>query len=220
MRPRRLIGRAYTALRASFDVSAARDIGRPLNFTVRGRPGGTFVNTAAAASQSTFVTVLAWLTIVLSGFATLVGLMQNVMLNFVMPGVIANAPNASANAFPLVAARAFLLAFLCFVAFMTYVGYALLKRRNWARRTLIVLCALGIAWAIFCILMFAFGFGLWRFPTAMPPGAPPGMDSAFKAMLVMTSVLSLGMCVLFGWIIKRLRSASVRAEFNDANAVP
>jgi hypothetical protein len=37
MRPRRLIRRALRDWRASFDLSAARDIGRPLNFTVRRR---------------------------------------------------------------------------------------------------------------------------------------------------------------------------------------
>jgi hypothetical protein len=193
---------------------------RPLNFTVRGQRGDAYVNTPAVAPQSTFVTVLAWLTIVLGGFATLVGLMQNVMINFLMPTMFANAPTAAADAFPLFAARAFFLGFLCFVAFMTYAGYALLKRRKWARRTFIVVCALGVVWGILCVLMFAFGFGLWHFPPPMPPGAPPDMDSAFKAMLVMTSILSLGMCVLLAWIVKRLRSPAVRAEFGQSDVVP
>ena len=37
MRPRRPLGRIGTAWRASFDLSAACDISRPLNFTVRAR---------------------------------------------------------------------------------------------------------------------------------------------------------------------------------------
>jgi hypothetical protein len=37
MRPRRMSRRARRELRASIDVSAAYDIGRPLNFTVRRR---------------------------------------------------------------------------------------------------------------------------------------------------------------------------------------
>jgi len=177
------------------------------------------VNSPAAAPQSTFVTVLAWLAIALNGFGTLIALMQNVMINFVMPAMIANSPKAAAETFPLSAVRVLFLAFLCIVAFMTYVGYALLKRRNWARRTVIVMCALGVAWTLLCILMFAFGFGFGHFPTT-PSGAPQGMDSAFKAMLVMTSIVSLAMCVLFVWIIKRLRSPSIKAEFGQANVVP
>ena len=39
MRPRRPLGRIGTAWRASFDLSAACDISRPLNFTVRSHFG-------------------------------------------------------------------------------------------------------------------------------------------------------------------------------------
>jgi hypothetical protein len=177
------------------------------------------VNTSAATPQSTFVTVLAWLVIVLNGFGTLISLMQNVMINFLMPAMIANSPNAAAQAFPLLAARAAFFAFLCFTAFMTYVGYALMKRRNWARRTVIVVCALGVVWTLLCIVMFAFGFGLGRFPV-VPPGAPQGFDSGFKAMLVMTSITSLALCVVLSWIIKRLHAPSIRAEFSQLSVVP
>jgi len=171
------------------------------------------VNAPEAAPQSTYVTVLAWLTILLNGFGTLIAVMQNVMINFLMPSMIANAPKAPAEAFPLAAVRVMFFGLLCFAGFMTYVGYALLKRRNWARRTVIVVCALGVVWTLLCIIMFAFGIGLGRFPPTPPAGAPPGMDSAFKLMLVMTSIFSLAMALVLGWIIKRLRSSAVRAEF-------
>ena len=200
MRPRRLSGASV----------------RPLNFTVRGQLGDAFVSTPSAAPQSTFVTVLAWLTIVDSGFVTVVSLEQNVAIPFLMPATITNSPYRGA----FLAAQAFFFGFFCFVAFMTYAGYALLKRRNWARRLFIGVCGLGIAWGILCIVMFAFGFGVGRFPTPGALGAPRGMDSGFKAMEVMTSILCLGLCVLFGWVIRRLQSPSVRAEFGQADVVP
>jgi len=178
------------------------------------------VNTTAAAPQSTFVTVLAWLAICLNGMGVATALMQNVMVNFLMPTMMANSPQAAAGAFPLTVFRVFALLFLAFVAFMTYASYALLRRRNWARRTFIVICALGIAWSALCIGMFAAGFGFSRFPSSGPAAAPPDMRAAFTAMMVMMSVLAVGMSVLFGWIIKRLRSPAVKSEFTSADVVP
>jgi uncharacterized protein (DUF486 family) len=172
------------------------------------------VNTTPAAPQSTFVTVLAWLAICLNGFGVAIALMQNVMVNFLMPTMIANSPQGAAAAFPLSVFRVLALLFLAILAFMTYAGYGLLKRRNWARRTFVVVCALGIAWSALCMLMFALGFGLGRFPPSGPAAPPPNMKAVFTTVMVMTSVLTIGMCILFGWIIKRLRSATVRAEFS------
>jgi uncharacterized protein (DUF486 family) len=172
------------------------------------------VNVPAAAPQSTFVTVLAWLAICFNGLGAAIALMQNVMVNLLMPSMLANSPQAASAAFPLTVFRVFAILFLGFAAFMTYAGYALLRRRNWARQTFIVVCAVGIAWSALCLLMFALGFGFGRLPTTGPAAPPPEMKAMFTTMLVMTSMITVGMSVLFGWIIKRLRSPSVREEFS------
>lgn len=100
------------------------------------------------APQSTFVTVLAWMIIIFSAFAALVGVMQNIMVNFLMPAVIASSPVARGETIPFALFRVFAFLLLVFAAFMAYCGYALLKRRNWARRVLIVVCGAGIAWGL------------------------------------------------------------------------
>ena len=178
------------------------------------------MNVPAAAPQSTFVTVLAWIVLVFNGFAVLIALMQNVMVNFLMPTMMANTPNAQDATFGLTIFRIFAFCFLLFAGFMTYCAYALLKRRNWARVTLIVLCSLGIAWSAVCILMSALGFGLGHMPTSGPQAPPADMRAAFGAMLVMTSVMAVAMSVLFAWIITRLRSPQIRAEFGRGDVVP
>lgn len=178
------------------------------------------MNAPTAAPQSTFVTVLAWIVLVLNGFAALIGVMQNVMVNFIMPTMMANTPNDHGAAFSLTIFRVVTFCFLVFVIFMMYCAYALLKRRNWARVTFIVACSLGIAWSVLCILMFVFGFGFGRMFTSGAPAPPPDMAAAFSAMLVMTSIMGVAMAVLFAWIIKRLRSPEIRAEFGRGHVVP
>lgn len=178
------------------------------------------MNMPNEAPQSTFVSVLAWMIIILNGFAVLVGLMQNVMVNFFFPSMFVNSPSARSEAFSFTLLRVFAFGFLVSVAFMTYCGYALLKRRNWARRVLIVACGLGCAWGIVSVLLLALGIiGPGRLPNSGPTAVPPDMRHMFAAMFVMTSMITVGMCVLLGWIIRRLRSPDVRAEFGLRHVV-
>jgi hypothetical protein len=177
------------------------------------------MNAPDEAPQSTFVTVLAWLIIVLNAFAALVGVMQNVMVNFLMPTMIINSPIARSEVHSFTLFRVFALSLLVFVVFMTYCGYAFLKRRNWPRRVLVVVCGLVIAWGAVSLLLFALGVGPGSFPTSGPTGVPPDMRHVFRAMIIMTSIITVGMCILLGWIITRLRSPDVVAEFGLQRAI-
>ena len=178
------------------------------------------MNASSAAPQSTFVSVLAWIVLILNGFGVLMAAMQNIMVNLLMPTMMTKTPNAQAAAFGLTAFRIFAICFLILAIFMTYCAYALLKRRNWARVAFIVICSFGIAWSVLGMLMFALGFGFGRMPTSGPQALPPDMKAAFTAILVVTSIMGVGMAVLLGWIIKRLRSPQIRAEFGRGDVVP
>jgi len=106
--------------------------------------------------RSTFVSVLAWIFIVIAGFALLISILQNIMITAMFPmeemQKSLNAPEA--QEMPAVARfmfshftlffRAFLVVTL--VTFISAIG--LLKRKNWARIIFIALMALGIAWNI------------------------------------------------------------------------
>lgn len=172
------------------------------------------MNVSAAASQSPFITGLAWVAIAFNGLGAFIALMQNIMINLVMPTMLAGSNASPGAALPLAIFRVFAAVFLGVTIFMTYAGYGLLMRRNWARRTFIVVCALSVAWTVLCILMFALGFGLGHVPTSGPGTVPPEMRSMFNLMFGMSSIFALGMCVLFIWIIRRLRSPAIKAEFN------
>jgi hypothetical protein len=175
------------------------------------------MNDHAPTGQSTFVTVLAWVLIVLGGFSLFGALMQNVMINFVFPTMLSMQEPAGQPfpAFTMIIFRVVGLVFLCVSAFATYAAYALLKRRNWARQTFIVLFALGIAWNILGVLGFGIGFSLARFPTSGQEAVPFEMQAMFKGMVAMLAVSAVAMSVLFGWLITRLRSASIKVEFTE-----
>jgi uncharacterized protein (DUF486 family) len=156
------------------------------------------MNAAATAPQSSFVTGLAWTLIVFNALGVLVLLLQNVAINVAGPALL----DGAAPAGTLALSRSVGIAFLAIAVFLTYAAYALLKRRNWARVTYVV--ALAIAIVSHVLSAFALGIGL----DVATSQAPPGMENVMK-----TIVLLLGMCVVFVWLIRRLRSPEVKAEF-------
>lgn len=170
------------------------------------------MNVQAAAPQSSFVTGLAWISIVLNGLGVFGALMQNVMVNLLMPTMFGNPNTLPAQAFPLNLFRVLALIFLAYAAFMTWAAYALLRRRDWARVTFIVICALSIAWSVLSVLMAALGFGVGGLLPAA--GMTPQMHAVFNTMLTAMLVVCAAICVLFGWIIRRLTSPQIKAEFS------
>ena len=177
--------------------------------------------------SSTFVTVLAYLAIVLSGFAMVVALLQNRMVTM--------APYAEAmdravrdSTFATVAPPAWRFLFAHFrtltllglatgaTTFVTSIG--LLRRRNWARIVFILLLAAGIACAI----------GLLVLQEAMIPdfSAAVARDSTLqqarndfasiaRAMRLFMLGVTVGVVSLFGWLIARLLSPGIRTEFTQ-----
>ena len=102
-----------------------------------------------AASRSGFVTALAWLFIVLGGFATLMGLLQNLMINLLLPIAVReegakDPPWAAAFMFDYI--HLIFLGFLAVSALTLAAAIGLLLRRNWARLVFIGLMGFGILW--------------------------------------------------------------------------
>ena len=177
---------------------------------------------AAPPPRSTFVTVLAWIFIVLSGFATFMTLLQSVMVFAMLhaPGfgdAMAKA-NQAPNAPPFAAffTRYFFVVFVFFfvVSAATLASsLGLLWRRNWARIVFIVMMGFGIFWNLVGLVIS--GVIMW-----LMPGIPTGVHAAattfvwmMGAMMVINVVVALGFCALFYWIIRRLGSPEIRAEF-------
>jgi hypothetical protein len=170
---------------------------------------------AAPAQQSSFVTGLAWTLIVFNALGILVLLLQNLTLNLVYPTLMQEAAPGQETSLAIFRGLGFV--FLAISVFLTYAAYALLKRRNWARVTYIVVFALAIASHVISALLVVAGLG-----TAVELGlaaagggeaVPPEMAGVVRVTMIVFVIILLAMAVLFGWLIKRLRSPEVKSEF-------
>lgn len=174
-----------------------------------------------APPRSSFVTILAWIFIALSGSATLVGIMQACVLFTVFDQKgIAETMRALPPEMPQVAVfffsnfRWLCLGMLLFSASALASSIGLLKRRDWARWSFISLMLLVIAWnvggAVLQVQMIS--FMQKQLAVAHLRGAPD-MQPMVWAMALMGVVFAAVFVVLHGWIIARLLSRSVAAEF-------
>ena len=179
---------------------------------------------ANTAHRSTFVTVLAWLVIVMAGFTTFIAVLQNIMIATMMPldkMPLPSGPEAERipgfMRFMLANVRWFFLAFLVVSALTLASAIGLLRRKEWARLVFIALLALGIAWNIAGIFVQQSVLGS---AAMMPTHAPAEFREQFERtasmMLIVSLVFALAFSALFGWLIKRLSSAPIRAEFSSA----
>jgi hypothetical protein len=162
---------------------------------------------ASPRPRSTFVTVLAGIGIVLAGLASFVGVIQNIIVwGLVRP------TGQTAERWPTTTGHLPLLLLGLLMLFLVTLGtsVALLGRRPWARRVFIGLMALGIANEV--------GALVWRWTfTSGLPGATvdaPDLQTTTRIMELAVAVFATGRCVLFGWIIRKLASPAIRAEFS------
>jgi len=169
-----------------------------------------------SSKAATFVTGLGWVLIVLTAFGLITSVMQNVMFSFILPTVEEQVPvtEQMPQGF-LVAFRVFAVVLLCVSAFLVFAAWSFLKRRNWARKTFVVVFALGAAWSAFVFLAFGLGFGVFDVFREPPSaaGMPPSFQAVFRVMGIMFGTLAAGVGALLIWLIRRLRSSDVRAEF-------
>jgi hypothetical protein len=177
----------------------------------------TPMNTPAPVPQSSFVTVLAVIMLVFGALGVLVGLLQNILLNFVLPQLEAAMSQAGpVAAVPLVFFRVTMVLALAFSVFMTYAAYALLKRRNWARMMFIVLFVVSAVLHVIVAALFGLGFGL---ASLSGSGAfPVELQSAVELMTIAFAVFMVAMAVMYVWLVFRLRSPAIAAEFGVVTA--
>jgi hypothetical protein len=187
--------------------------------------------------RSTFVTVLAWIFIGLTGFASLISLMQNLMLQLIfVPLMQQQHAHMSQNLPPNMPAhmawmfdhviwifRVFLL--LSLSVLVAAIG--LLWRKEWARKLFIGLMAFGIFYQIAGL------FFQWWYMSAvfdhlpMPPNPKPDaaqmmqvMQGFMSVIRIFSALMSVGMIILLGWIIRKLISPPIRQEFLPALSSP
>lgn len=178
----------------------------------------------ATPQRSSFVTALAWIFIVLAGFATLISALQNVMITVMLPVADMQAAAAQAKddermpwfvAFMMQNVRLVFFAFfvLCVATLTAAIG--LLRRKNWARILFIGLMGFGVLWNIGGVIFsFVFFSSMPQIPETAPQGFGDQFELMSKVMIGFNIVLAVGLTVLFAWICKRLISSDVRREFS------
>jgi len=170
-------------------------------------------------ARSLFVTVTAWIAILLSALVSVSAVVQNALVASVVPlPAAANLP-----ALPLL--THLLLGYLPWVVgtgllmslAMLASAIGLLLRLDWARRVFI---------GVLLVVIGANLLGLWLqhevvqsvvsstlSGAPLPPQAAGVFGGFVTAARVMAVVVTLGACAVFWWVIHRLRSPSVRQEF-------
>ena len=167
--------------------------------------------------RSTFVTVVAWVFIILSGFVSLIALLQNVMVQFMFPRddlikALENNPAAAnmstMDRLMLTGFEFFLAAFLviALVSFASAVG--LLRRKNWARRLFIGVLSIGV------LVNLA---GLILQMTLWSAGSDSDLPADFQTMRmviqVFNSLIAVTLVAVCAWLVWKLMSPQIKAEF-------
>ena len=173
-------------------------------------------------TRSTFVTVVAWIFIVLSGFGTVISILQNIMIQTMfndpqMEQALHAPPPPGAPpffAFMTDHFQLFFFAFLIVSAATLASSIGLLKRKYWARIVFIGLMILGILWYVGGLVLQFTMFSSMQDNFANAPGTPD-MKPFFVAIAVVSVLFALGFSGLFGWIVKRLLSPAIAAEFTQ-----
>ena len=173
--------------------------------------------------RSNFVTVLAWIFIAFAGFATFIALMQNVMINLMFPldDIQARASMDAAKmpaffAFAMDHIRWIFLTFLLVSATTLLAAIGLLRRWNWARLVFIAILGLGIVWNIGGIALQHVMMSSMPMPPNAPEDFADGFDVMAKIIVVFSALMAIGFSVLYGWLIRRLFSPAIRAEFTSS----
>jgi hypothetical protein len=190
------------------------------NVLAQGRSRGVAAmpQTFNVGARSIFVTVTAWVFIVLGALASVSALVQNALVASLAPASDAHLP-----ALPLL--TSLLLGYLPWVVGTGLVmslatlasAIGLLLRLDWARRAFIGLLAVAIVANL---------LGLWlqhevvqsvvanTLSGAPLPAQAIGVFGGFvTAARVMAVLVTLGACSMLAWIIRRLMSPAVRQEF-------
>jgi len=172
--------------------------------------------------KSTFVTVLAWIFIVLSGFGLLILAMDAAvfwMFPFekLMAQNAALHPNQPQLPAALMAAlfRWGMVVMLLLQAWVLASAIGLLLRKNWGRISFIVIMVIGLVFnGLYLLVELMAVIGIHFIgKMAAPPGMPPEFQSFMQVFMIMFMVLTIAMLVLFGWIVKKLVSEDIRKEF-------
>jgi hypothetical protein len=177
--------------------------------------GGTPVNDRHGRSgAATFVTVLGWVLIGVAGLAVLAVLLQTAVFTVLLAMPDPPAPPEGRVPPHLALPLRMLLGLLVGFSVLVFASaIAFLKRRGWARRTFVTLFALAIVVNVAALLLLVVSSGR---PSPLELGTGDRFAPLVRMMAIPTGAAAVVLSLLFAWLIKRLTSPAVRAEFDDS----
>jgi len=155
--------------------------------------------------KSVFIPVLAWILIIL-GSLYLLGFLVGILVLILLPPF--TGMEEELGQLPAIASVVGIVQVLLWAGF-TFVSFSLLKRRNWARLTLIGLFGLCFVLTLLWVLLLFFNG-----QPAHVHQVDPQFQENMKAISQVIAVIFGGVFMaLYLWLIKRLCSEPIRAEF-------
>ena len=163
--------------------------------------------------RSTFVTVVAWVFIVLSGFGTFMTCAQNVFLWAMFSNAEFRADVAGSGAGWILTFMPLWFGFAFCMNVATLVSsIGLLQRREWGRKLFMGILGFGAAWCIIGVI------GHLGFSVTMLIGnadAPPDVIVMMGFMTIISAVFASAIAVLLIWVLRRLMREEIRSEFRS-----
>lgn len=167
--------------------------------------------------RSTFVTVVGWIFIVLSGLGTLYSLMflftpaDKLLAQFQQQQAAMPAGSPAVDPQMMMSMMRGMFFFMFVVELWVLLSsIGLVLRKGWARISFIVVLSLGIFFSLLYVLIGLAGRSVG--PGAVP-GTTPEMAGFMHAMMGAMAVMGAVFAALFAFIIYKLNTAKVKAEF-------
>ena len=170
----------------------------------------------ATITRSPFVTVVAWVFIVLSGFITLISALQNIMIRSMPWDQLSSGLQDStfSKAIPGPARAMFahmpLFVLLFFILSLTTLvaSIGMLHRQNWARRVFIGMLCVNVAYVLGGIFIQRSMISSFN-----APEGDASFESVIAIMRAAMLVVSLAIAGVCGWLAMKLHSPRIRGEF-------
>lgn len=167
-------------------------------------------------ANNNFTTIIAWVFILLAGFAALGTLMQSLMLQFLYAKPeFATAMQSATKEMP--PQSAFMLEHVRLVSWVAFAisatllvsAFGMLRRNNLARRVFI-----GMMW-LFAGATLAMSVVQLAYLDNLAAGSdlPQGFIKLMQATKIMSVIFGVGLGVLFGWLGWKLTAPAVITEF-------
>ncbi len=164
----------------------------------------------SSAGGTRFITAVSWVFLILGGMATLGSALQTVLVLTVFsdaPEIASEVGLEGMRGFAFQYPRTIALSALAFSGSALLAAIGLLRRREWARRLMVIVLGLGVAYAVGSAVF------QWMYFKDVMSQIPPGARSFYihtrNGALVVATVIG----GVAAWLAMKLSSAQIRAEF-------